>query len=71
MLDPRDDELRERFAAEYARRRAHKGVTVDAARDLVTDVSYFGTLMVELGMADAMVSGATHTTAQTIRRASS
>ena len=46
-------------------------MTVDAARDLVTDVSYFGTLMVELGMADAMVSGATHTTAQTIRRASS
>jgi phosphate acetyltransferase len=33
----------------------------------VADVSYVGTLMVALGMADGMVSGATHTTAQTIR----
>ena len=44
-------------------------MTVDAARDVVTDVSYFGTLMVALGMADGMVSGATHTTAETIRPA--
>ena len=58
VLDPRDPELLERFAQEYAQRRAHKGVTVDQARDVVTDVSYFGTLMVALGMADGMVSGA-------------
>ncbi len=69
VLDPRDPELVERFAAEYAARRAHKGVTVDAARDIVSDVSYFGTLMVALGMVDGMVSGATHTTAETIRPA--
>jgi phosphate acetyltransferase len=55
------------MAVEYARRREHKGVTMDAARDVVVDVSYFGTLMVALGMADGMVSGAVHTTAQTIR----
>jgi phosphate acetyltransferase len=67
ILDPRDEELRERFAQEYAERRAHKGVTVDVARDVVVDVSYFGTMMVALGMADGMVSGAAHTTAQTIR----
>jgi phosphate acetyltransferase len=67
LLDPAEPELRERFAQEYARRRAHKGITVDAARDIVTSVSYFGTLMVALGMADGMVSGATHTTAETIR----
>ena len=48
-------------------RRAHKGVTVDQARDVVTDVSYFGTMMVALGLVDGMVSGATHTTAETIR----
>ena len=69
VLDPSDPELVERFAAEYAARRAHKGVTVDAARDVVSDVSYFGTLMVALGMVDGMVSGATHTTAETIRPA--
>jgi phosphate acetyltransferase len=67
IVDPRDEELRERFAQEYARRRAAKGVTVDQARDVVTDVSYFGTLMVELGLVDGMVSGAAHTTAHTIR----
>src|SRR3954452_3802033 len=67
VVDPFDDELGERFAQEYARRRAHKGVAVDPARDVVTDVSYFGTLMVELGVVDGMVSGAAHTTAQTIR----
>ena len=69
VLDPADPELAARFAQEYATRRAHKGVTVDQARDVVTDVSYFGTLMVALGMVDGMVSGATHTTAETIRPA--
>ena len=67
VVSPADEELRERFAREYAQRRAHKGVTVDAARDVVTDVSYFGTMMVALGLVDGMVSGATHTTAETIR----
>jgi phosphate acetyltransferase len=69
ILDPRNEELRERFALEYTERRAHKGMVLDAARDIVTDVSYFGTMMVALGMADGMVSGATHTTAETIRPA--
>ena len=57
----------EKFAAEYARLRAHKGVTLAQAADTVTDVSYFGTMMVHLGLADGMVSGAAHTTAHTIR----
>ncbi|WP_221586412.1 phosphate acetyltransferase [Microbacterium sp. G2-8] len=56
-----------RFATEYVRLRAHKGVTYEKAADLVTDVSYFGTMMVHLGLADGMVSGAAHTTAHTIR----
>ena len=67
ILSPLDEELRERFAVEYARVRAHKGMTVDSARDIVTDVSYFGTMMVHLGLADGMVSGAAHTTAHTIK----
>lgn len=67
ILSPLDEELRERFAVEYARVRAHKGMTVEAARDIVTDVSYFGTMMVHLGLADGMVSGAAHTTAHTIK----
>ena len=66
-IDPVHSELRERFAEEYARLRAHKGVTLDQARETMTDVSYFGTMMVHLGLADGMVSGAAHTTAHTIR----
>ena len=67
VLDPNDPELVEKFAAEYARLRAHKGVTVEQAREKLKDLSYFGTMMVHLGMADGMVSGAINTTANTIR----
>jgi phosphate acetyltransferase len=44
-------------------------MTVERAREVVTDVSYFGTMMVHQGMADGMVSGAVNTTAHTIRPA--
>lgn len=67
LLNPEDSELAERFADEYYERRKHKGTERAFALDQVRDVSYFGTLMVELGLADGMVSGAVHTTAQTIR----
>jgi phosphate acetyltransferase len=69
VLSPFDDVLRARFAQEYAKLRAHKGITLDQASDTVTDSSYFGTMMVHLGLADGMVSGAAHTTAHTIRPA--
>ncbi|MFC8922343.1 phosphate acetyltransferase [Cellulosimicrobium sp. NPDC057127] len=67
VLSPHDPEHVELFAAEYVRLRAHKGVTVEEARERVQDVSYFGTMMVHLGLADGMVSGAKHTTAHTIK----
>jgi phosphate acetyltransferase len=69
VLSSFDDVLRLKFSEEYHRLREHKGVTLDRARDTVTDPSYFGTLMVQLGLADGMVSGAAHTTAQTVRPA--
>ncbi|GAA1490231.1 phosphate acetyltransferase [Brachybacterium sacelli] len=67
IVSPRDTEHVERYAAEYARLRAKKGVTLEQARERVQDVSYFGTMMVQMGEADGMVSGATHSTAHTIR----
>jgi phosphate acetyltransferase len=67
VIDPTGGELHERFAHEYARLRAHKGMTVEQAREIVSSVSYFGTMMVHLGLADGMVSGAMHTTAHTIK----
>ncbi|MBT1690808.1 phosphate acetyltransferase [Dawidia soli] len=49
--------------------RKNKNVNMEMARDLMTDVSYFGTMMVYKGDADGMVSGAVHTTQHTIRPA--
>jgi phosphate acetyltransferase len=69
LIDPATSELRERFAEKYAVLRAHKGVTVELAYDVVADVNYFGTLKVQEGLADGMVSGSVHSTAATIRPA--
>ncbi|MFG2818062.1 phosphate acetyltransferase [Kitasatospora sp. NPDC048365] len=69
IVDPAESPLRQQFAELYAKLRAHKGMTVERALDVVTDVSYFGTLMVQEGIADGMVSGAVHSTAATIRPA--
>lgn len=49
--------------------RKSKNITMEMARDLMTDVSYFGTMMVYKEHADGMVSGAVHTTQHTIRPA--
>ncbi len=67
VLDPRNSGYLEEFAAEYTKLRAHKGMTLERARETVSDISYFGTMMVHRGIADGMVSGAAHTTAHTIR----
>jgi phosphate acetyltransferase len=69
VVDPANSALRGQFAQTYAKLRAHRGVTLDMAGDTVRDVNYFGTLMVCSGLADAMVSGTTHPTADTIRPA--
>ena len=69
VLSPFDAVYVDKFAREYERLRAHKGMTYARAADTVTDPSYFGTMMVHLGYADGMVSGAAHTTAHTIRPA--
>jgi phosphate acetyltransferase len=69
LIDPATSELRDSFAEKYAQLRAHKGVTVELAYDVVSDVNYFGTLMVQEGLADGMVSGSVRSTAATIRPA--
>ncbi|MBP1818849.1 phosphate acetyltransferase [Mycobacterium sp. OAE908] len=69
VLNPRTSELCDKFAEQYAELRKHKGVTVEQAREIIHDVSYFGTMLVHNDMVDGMVSGATHTTAHTVRPA--
>ncbi|PPA56170.1 phosphate acetyltransferase [Micromonospora chalcea] len=69
VVDPATSPWRDEFAQAYAQLRAHRGVTVELAHDIVAQPNHFGTMMVQTGHADGMVSGATHTTAATIRPA--
>ncbi len=69
VVDPVTSPWRDEFAQAYAQLRAHRGVTAELAHDIVAQPNYFGTMMVQTGHADGMVSGATHTTAATIRPA--
>lgn len=67
IVDPQTSEMLPTFADAYYEARKQKGISRDMALDIMTDVSYFGTMMVHLGYADGMVSGSIHTTAHTIR----
>jgi phosphate acetyltransferase len=69
VVDPLDSSLRDGFASEYFELRKHKGVTDDQALDAVSNPNYFGTMLVHTGAVDGMVSGASHTTGETIRPA--
>jgi len=69
IIDPYDNDLIPEYASTYYKIRKHKGITKEAAADLMHDVSYLGTMMVFKGHADGMVSGAAHTTQHTIRPA--
>jgi phosphate acetyltransferase len=69
IINPCDEKLFEEFSLVFYEMRKHKGLTLDVARDSMSHVSYFATMMVELGYADGMVSGAVHSTADTMRPA--
>jgi len=69
IIDPVSSDMRKQFAGAYFDARKHKGISSDMAYDTMSDVSYFGTMMVQLGHAEGMVSGSVHTTAHTIRPA--
>lgn len=69
IIDPVASDLRERLAKTYYELRRHRGLSREMAWDAVANVSNFGTLMVKEGFAHGMVSGAVHTTRDTIRPA--
>jgi phosphate acetyltransferase len=69
IVDPATSPNFENYANTLYELRKAKKLTLDMARDLMLDVSYFGTMMVYKGDADGMVSGALHTTQHTIRPA--
>jgi phosphate acetyltransferase len=69
IIDPAASQHLEDYAHTFYDLRKHKGATLDISRDYMLDVTYYGTMMVYRGDADGMVSGAIHTTQNTIRPA--
>ncbi|HMY67331.1 MAG TPA: phosphate acetyltransferase [Leptospiraceae bacterium] len=69
IIDPAASPLFKEYCDTYFELRKHKGITPDNARDVMSDASYFGTMMVYKGHADGMVSGSVNTTQHTIRPA--
>jgi len=69
VIDPVESKYFDDYTNTLYELRKHKNLTIDTAKDLMTNVSYFGTMMVYKGDADGMVSGAVHTTQHTIRPA--
>jgi phosphate acetyltransferase len=67
IINTSDSHLFEDFAQTYHDLRRHKGLTMENARDIMSDPSYFGTMMVHKGLADGMVSGSIHSTRNTLR----
>ena len=69
IIEPRRSPLYEEYVQTYYELRKGKGITLDNSRDIMDDCNYYGTMMIYKGHADGMVSGAIHTTADTIRPA--
>ncbi len=69
IINPATSDKFDDYANTLYELRKTKNVTQPMARDLMIDVSYFGTMMVYKGDADGMVSGASHTTQHTIKPA--
>jgi len=69
IIDPSQSELLGKFTEQFYELRKERGLTLPAARDAMIHVNYFATMLLYNGMADGMVSGAIHTTADTIRPA--
>jgi len=67
--DPETSKLTKSYAETLYEVRKDKGVTMKDAKEMIKDVNYFGTMMVYMDDVDGMVSGAAHSTAQTVRPA--
>lgn len=69
IIDPLESEKKEVYAENLYELRKQKGMTLEQAKELVKDEVYFGMMMVKLGEADGLVSGAIHSTSDTLRPA--
>lgn len=69
IINPVDSENYEEFVQAFYELRKNKGMTIEKAKELIKDETYFGMMMVKQGLADGLVSGAVHSTADTLRPA--
>lgn len=69
IINPLDSENYEDFVQAFYELRKNKGMTIEKAKELIKDETYFGMMMVKQGLADGLVSGAVHSTADTLRPA--
>ncbi len=69
IVNPRTSEKHEEYANLFYELRKNKGMTLEKAKETVLNEVYFGMMMVKSGDADGLVSGACHSTADTLRPA--
>lgn len=67
IIDPKSSKLRDELASNLFELRKKKGITLEDAYQLLDNELYFGVMLVKLGYADGMVSGACHSTADVLR----
>ena len=69
IINPITSEKYDEYVNEFYELRKAKGMTIDKAKEMIKDNMYFGTMMVKMGDADGLVSGACHSTSNTLRPA--
>ena len=69
IINPVDDINYEKLSNEFYELRKAKGMTLEKARETLKDETYYGMMMVKSGFADGLVSGACHSTSNTLRPA--
>ena len=69
IITPKDSEKYDEYVNTFYELRKHKGMTLEKAKETILDPVYYGMMMVKLNDADGLVSGAAHSTADTLRPA--
>lgn len=69
IVNPNTSEKYDEFVNEFYELRKNKGMTIEKAKELIKEETYFGMMMVKQGLADGLVSGAVHSTSDTLRPA--
>lgn len=69
VIDPKSFDRIDEMAEMFCELRKSKGVTMEQAKETLSHANYFGTMLVKMGIADALLGGATYSTADTVRPA--